>query len=230
MLAYAGWILALKTGVRRRAYARARSRPTGDFSTTETNQVQTPRALGSFVIRSVWWNYAERDGAFELWSSADEVSTVDVAAASRKLRTLHDVKSHAIRITTVPSTHAVLGRVEDFGTLRERYDNALMTALPFLGVDASGYDTGGMPSEYRAWMWYAFRVAARYLWVVAKSPDAPSHADERAAVAAEVLAGTAAVSVSMREGHTTLAFTMAVALKGLVQAMQDVRLIPRSHA
>jgi len=164
---------------------------------------------GHFTVGNLHWRYAEDDGKFDLWCLNDEVTVPSVAAASRHLRTLHPVRPSAIRVRTVPAPYEALDEPLTWNDLRPEYDRMLKAALRLLGVDANNYDTGGMPSEYRGWLNYARIKAQHYYWTDGEANDPLTK------IAYEVVTGACAVSLSMRNGHVTLPFTMAVALAGL---------------
>ena len=170
---------------------------------------------GQFYIGDVHWGYVERDGKLDLWSLDEEVTVPQIAAASRDLRALHPAKPSAIRVRTVPAPYEAMNAPVDWDYLRPEYDRMLIMALRFLGVGANGYDTGGMPSEYRGWMFYASTTAQKFL---AQTASESTNFDLRH-LADEIVMGTSAVAFSMRYGRVTLPWVMAVALAGLRNQM-----------
>ena len=156
-----------------------------------------------------------RDEYLDLWSLNEDVSVPNIATASRELRALHPAKPSAIRVRTVPAPYEAVNAPVDWDYLRPEYDRMLIAALGFLGVDATGYDTGGMPSEYRGWMFYASTAAQKFL---AQTASESRNFDLRH-LADEIVMGTSAVAFSMRYGRVTLPWVMAVALAGLRDQM-----------
>lgn len=171
---------------------------------------------GQFSIGEIHWSFVARDDVFDLWSHAEDVGVPDLSAASRHLRTLHDTKPSAIRVRTVPAPYEALSDLMTWNDLRTAYDAGLKHALRVLGSDATNYDTGGMPSEYRGWMAYASEEAQRFI----SRTRAASEGEDRVMLANEIIMGASSVAFSTRYGHTTLPFTMAVALVGLRERMK----------
>jgi len=99
--------------------------------------------------------------------------------------------------------------------LRPAYDTALKAALLVLGTDATDWDTGGMPSDYRGWLMSARDIAIRSMRPMDDDGIPESGKWENEYLAGEIVMGTCSVAFSMRYTKATLEFTMAVALAGL---------------
>lgn len=171
---------------------------------------------GTFHVGQTTWGWAEQGANAEFWCAADEPQ--DPAAINYAARRARDEMSSDLMTPTtrtVPSTYAIIGQIATLGDLLQPYDELLIQALRLLDVaNAKSACDYGMPSEYRGWLAWARKNAMPFI-------DAEEGNEDQRNVAEEVVMGSSAVAFSMRFGHVTTPYTLAVAIKGLRETLRS---------
>lgn len=167
---------------------------------------------GSVEVGDRTWSYVELEDNVEMWvDSGDALDPREIMDARAPVRAAASSDLVEPRVRLMPSTFAIVGSALDVGELRERYDAALLRALGALGVaGAAEMCDYGMPSDYRGWLSWA-RERADEVQRTTRDNDAERIRN----LAEEIIMGTCAIALSMREGHTVTPYITAVALKGL---------------
>jgi hypothetical protein len=170
---------------------------------------------GTFHVAETTWGWAEQGSTSEFWCEADEAqdpAAINHAAQLARNEMSSDLATPTAR--TVPSTYAIIGHIAALGDLLQPYDELLFQALRLLDVtDARSMCDYGMPSDYRGWLACARQSAMPFI-------DLEEGNEDQRKVAEEILMGTSAVAFSMRFGHMTTPYTLAVAIKGLREALR----------
>lgn len=171
---------------------------------------------GTFHVDQTTWGWAEQGANAEFWCAADEPqepAAINYAARRARDEMSSDLLTPTAR--TVPSTYAIIGQIATLGDLLKPYDELLIQALRLLEVaNAKSACDYGMPSEYRGWLAWARQNAMSFIHVEEGNEDQRD-------VAEEVVIGSSAVAFSMRFGHVTTPYTLAVAIKGLREALRS---------